>query len=202
MKRTTPFKYIYYLFSILIFFSLFPALRPVSDAGASTVLKLSLEDLVGKSDAIIVGTVLGKEYGSSGGLMITKNLVQVEQCLGGCDRLEGGNLEIVTLGGRKDGVAVLVFGEASFDVGEKFVSFLRLQAESWRVVGMAQGKLKVEKDPASGCELVLPPGKVNLVRLAGGALVGDEPFLTSPVPVEDFIRWVLEEVWKKESHEP
>jgi hypothetical protein len=199
MKRTTFLKLISFLFCI---FPCAYALLAPAGAGATTVLKLSLQDLVGKSDAIIVGIVLGKEYGTSGSLAITKNMVQVEQCLGGCDRLGGGSLEIVTLGGRKNGVAVHVFGEASFEVGEKFVSFLRLQGGRWRVVGMAQGKLKMEKDPESGCEIVLPPGKVNLVRLEGWVLVGDEPFMTSPVPAEDFIRSVLEEVGKKESHEP
>ncbi len=105
---------------------------------ASIVLGFSFPELVASSDVIVQGVVVASKCSDQKGLVITKNLVRAERCFKGCELSDGAAIEIVTLGGSKNGVGFWIPGEASFTVQERFVAFLRLQEGSFRVVGMAQ----------------------------------------------------------------
>lgn len=186
-------KYTYLLLALL------PVLSVLSmPASPSTVLKLTLSQLVKQSDAIVIGTVLAQDYGMKGNLVLTKNKVQIESTLSG--DLKADTMDIVTLGGRRgDGVSLFVFGEARFTIGERFIAFLSLQNGAWRVLGMTQGKMRIEEDDASGRPMVLPPDPVNVVSMKSGKLVPDKPFMTEAVPLDTFINDLL---WVKDGNGP
>jgi hypothetical protein len=188
-----------YLF-VCLFFLLFPGPGPVpglpvvtgGDLGASTVIRLSLSDLVAESEAVVIGTVVGQEYEPWGNLVFTRNVVEIEECLCGGEAVGGSVVEIWTMGGRGEaGISVFVFGEARFEVGERFLAFLARRAGRWRVVGMAQGKVEVKVDEETGSEIVLPPGRVNVVAGQGGALVQDTPWMIAPVPLDELVDEIL-----------
>jgi len=183
----------------IILFLLLPLLAPAG-LQSSTVLKFSFSELVRESDAIVIGTVIAKEYENTRAPVLTKNIVEIETCLSGQDRLQEAGMEIVTLGGKMgNGYSVHVFGEAHFKVGERFIAFLRLRGGRWCVTGMAQGKMTIKQDKKSGAALVLPPDKVNLVSRKNGKLVKEHPFMTKPVPLDELVDAVLLE---KESNAP
>lgn len=167
---------------------------------SSTILKLTFQQLVHGSDAVIIGKVVSKESDASGPVTLTRNVVDVEACLLGVEKLEDPVIEIFTLGGSKGGgVAVHVFGEARFGVGERFLAFLELRGGRWRVRGMAQGKMTVKNDPSTGTDMVLPPDKINVVTPKDGKLVKGKPFLTEPVTLDGMVDDILRE---KENHVP
>ncbi len=185
-----------YTFLLLL---LVPLLSMLSTpASPSTVLKLTLSQLVKQSDAIVIGTVVAQDCTMKGNLVLTRNTAQIENTLSG--DLKTDTVEIVTLGGRRgDGVSLFVFGEARFTMGERFIAFLSLQNGTWRVLGMAQGKMRIEEDEASGLPMVLPPDPVNVVSVKSGKLVQDKPFMTKAVPLDAFIGDLL---WVKDGNGP
>jgi hypothetical protein len=184
-------KYTY----LLVFLAL-PGLISVP-ASPSTVMKLTLSQLVKKSDAIVIGTIVAQESMVKGDLVYTRNTASIENTLSGT---AAGTVDIVTLGGsRGDGISLFVFGEARFTVGERFIAFLTLQNGAWRVLGMAQGKMRIEEDEASGRPMVIPPDPVNLVSVKSGKLAKDKPFMTEAVPLEAFIQDLL---WEKDGNGP
>ena len=187
------------LFIIFIPFLLLFISSP-RELSSTTVLKMSLSDLVEKSDAVVVGTVVGQRSAVKNGKVVTISSADVENCLLGWEKIGGASLDIVTLGGsRGDGTGVYVFGEARFKIHEKFVAFLRLAKGSWYVVGMAQGKMTVDVDRESGARTVLPPAKVNLVGKKQGTLVQEKPHLTAPVALDTFIDSILDERGRSEA---
>ena len=84
-------------------------------------------------------------------------------------------------------------------MGERFIAFLTLRNGAWRVLGMAQGKMRIEEDEASGRRMVIPPDPVNVVSMKSGKLVKDKPFMTEAVPLETFIQDLL---WEKDGNGP
>jgi hypothetical protein len=158
---------------------------PARPTSSSTVMKLTLSQLVKKSEAIVIGTVVAQDFQVKGNLVFTRNTVQVENALSG-DPAD--TIDVVTLGGKRgDGISLFVFGEASFAPGERFIAFLIRQDGTWRVLGMAQGKMRIEEDEASGCPMVLPPDPVHVVSMKSGKLVKDRPFMTEAVPLDAFL---------------
>lgn len=189
-----------FFLAILLFFFLLPGTGPVPGLSgrtgarleASTVIKLSFSDLVAESEAVVIGTVVGKEYETRGNIVFTRNVVEIEECLCGGEAVDGSGIEILTMGGHGDaGVSMFVFGEARFEVGERFLAFLARRAGTWRVVGMAQGKMEIKVDEESGGEIVLPPGKANVVTGQGGRLVPDTPWMTAPMPLDELVDEIL-----------
>ena len=182
------------IFIIALPFLLFFISSP-RELSSTTVLKMSLSDLVEKSDAVVVGTVVGRRCEVEGGTVVTRNRVDIEKCLYGWEKIGGASMDITTLGGsRGDGTGVYVFGEATFKIGEKFIAFLRSSKSGWYVVGMAQGKMTVDVDEESGARTVLPPASVHLVEEINGALAAGKPLLTAPGPLSTFIESILDEL--------
>ncbi|MFH1438365.1 MAG: hypothetical protein ABIJ56_21835 [Pseudomonadota bacterium] len=167
------------------------------ELSSTTVLQMSLSDLVRKSDAVVVGTVVGRRSEVDGGTVVTRNRVEIEKCLFGWEKIGGASIDITTLGGsRGDGTGVYVFGEAKFKTGEKFIAFLHSSKTGWYVTGMAQGKMTVDVDEESGAPTVLPPADVHLVKEANGTLAAGKPLLTVPGPLSTFIESILDELSK------
>jgi|GEM_PF-3258043 len=177
---------------ILIFITLitfYPA-----EENASQIIKLSFKDIVKKSDVIILGKVISKKNIPNKNLPLTETLAKVLDCVKGCDRINAqDSVVIVTLGGKVNGVIVRVNGEAEFEIGEKFIAFLRFQKEKLRVVGMNQGKLKVEKDKKGGKEMVILMGNYHFAKIEGN-VDKENPLPQEPMPFEVFWQAVKDEV--------
>jgi hypothetical protein len=155
---------------LLLLSSAIPVLlaRP---ALASTAVRLSLRQLAGESAQVVLGEVLETRPRWAGTRIVTDVVVDVHRMLKGPATTR---VTLEVLGGEVGDVGQRVFGEAAFRTGETVLVFLherrglrrldgRAGSRRLTVLGMAQGKLTVERGPdgrqrvkrdLSGLELV------------------------------------------------
>jgi len=130
-----------------------------TDADATTLRKLTLEQRVEIADQIVRGTV-GEVWAERDerGVIWTRAQIEIARVYKG-DELygEGGDITLVIdqLGGDWAGLYNHVASASRFSVGEELVVCLQ-ELESGRLVpvGMAQGKWTVRLDPYSRTEIV------------------------------------------------
>lgn len=158
-------------------------------AQAATVLALSLEEMTRKADVIAV--VLPAERQprreQTGSLIVTDVTLEVDTALKGVKA--GERIVATILGGRLDGIALQVPGEANFALGELALVFLARTRDGseLRVLGMSQGVLPIfERGQAV---MVGPGGKsAGLVQPGSDGLLHDAPAaLLEPQPLSDIL---------------
>jgi hypothetical protein len=114
---------------------------------------MSLEELVGRSQHVLVGTALDARcaYVSLGGrrMLVTETRMRVEGVLA-LDAPGANELTVRTLGGRLNGVGELVHGQAELEPGKLCVSFFERAPDGvcW-FTGMAQGHYPLDKADAA-----------------------------------------------------
>lgn len=132
------------------------------DAGATTLVKLSTEQLTDVAEFIVIGTVVDVwTEVDDGGMVWTRALVEID------DQLKGPSHSTLVLdqaGGEYGSSKTYVAGVARFSVGERGVFFASTRGdERIQLVGMFQGKYTVRMDPYSRQEIVqrftLPLGR-------------------------------------------
>ncbi len=114
-------------------------------ASATTVAKLTLEQLIEASDRIVVGEVESTEAFVRDGRVLTRIVVDVEDVWKGESTDE---VEIIHLGGRTEKLATRVHGMPHFSVGERALLFLEQPKghEHFVVTGLSQGKYAIDGD--------------------------------------------------------
>src|SRR5262249_2731822 len=132
-------------------------------AGATTVRKLSLDELAGDAVVVVRGVVGGVGAQRVGGHIYTDATLAVSECLkGSC----GHTLTVRQLGGELDGFGVHVEGSADLVPGSEVVLLLRRRLDgAYAPLGMAQGAFRVEREPAKGEIQTLVRG-VSALRFA------------------------------------
>jgi hypothetical protein len=125
-------------------------------ASASVVRALAFGAMVDTADVIFVGEVVGVESQwvatSSGRAIVTRVTFLVERTLKGEPRLQH-TLEF--LGGRVGDVELTVPGVPSFSRGDRDVICAHTgRPEVSPIVGMAQGRFRVNRDPTTGESVV------------------------------------------------
>lgn len=124
---------------------------------ASSVVALSQDQLIDTADWIVHGVVLSSESAYRGGAMavFTDVTVEVTEVLKGT--WEQPILHVALPGGELDGRTISVAGTPHFTPGEEICVFLRDLGNGERTtVGLAQGKLRIVPDPATGVAMVVP----------------------------------------------
>lgn len=116
--------------------------------GQAAMRKLSLDELVGKADTIVLGTVIQQEsaWDAQHTAIYTKVTLAVE------DVLVGAPAQMVTLqvaGGSVDGIGMRTSNDAVFQEGERVIVCLDTTAIPSTVVGLQQGKFLVKGDTVS-----------------------------------------------------
>jgi hypothetical protein len=156
-------------------------------ARASLVLALDLPTMVQRADHVAVVDVVSVKAAWDARheqILSTIDLIVVESWKGGA--ASRSHLTVVQLGGTVGDLTQTVHGMTRFFPGERAVVFLAGRADHFSVVGMAQGKRQVRRDPATGRYLVHAPDR------AGATFIRTTPAsATSPVfemrarPLED-----------------
>ena len=121
--------------------------------GTTTLVSLSLDDLVGEADLIVEGRVLDTHsLETARGRVVTDATLQVERYL-----LRSGpaELKVRSLGGEVADRAVYTAGAARLETGKEYVLFLFNKtwpdgSDSYLVVGMLQGRFPLTVDPQTG----------------------------------------------------
>jgi len=115
----------------------------LTPAKATMMVALELEQLVARSDVIVVATTVGwKSRWGSRNRIVTDFTLQVEESIKGSYQIKD-TLIVTRLGGAIGDLGMRVAGVATFYKGQKALVFLRRipALGEYRVVGMSQGVL-------------------------------------------------------------
>lgn len=117
---------------------------------ATIMVPLSVENLTERAELILRGTVASKVcLKDPEGRLYTKIEFKVSEVWKGA--IATNTLVIVHTGGTAGDELTVVDGEASYEVGEELVSFLRLNQRGEGVsIGLAQGKFNVWRENSTG----------------------------------------------------
>ncbi len=107
---------------------------------ATTVERLTLDDLVRKAGKIVVGRVNGVRTYWSGQIILTSYTIEVQETIKGT---ASRNIEVTTIGGTIGDITLHVAGMPSFQKDENAVVFLENTGMVSTVVGLGQGKFAV-----------------------------------------------------------
>ncbi len=114
---------------------------------AATLEQLSLEDMVGKSTAIVRGVVTGSYAARSGSVIYTHYSVRV------LEGLKGGSaatVDVAVPGGAVNGLQQTFAGAPEFAVGANYVFFLWTgKSGLTQVMGLTQGIFSLGRDSSS-----------------------------------------------------
>jgi hypothetical protein len=161
-------------------------------AHATTMVELSVDQMVSSADFIVRGTVqeIWTERSASGHVW-TRIHLDVSQVYKGAPDLD--SIIVDQLGGEWAGQNLGVHGAARYDVGEEVVVFLEdLKSGHVVTVGMQQGKFTLKMDPVSR-------EPVAFVTPMGPEREYDHRFVPLPSPenrvtLTDFVGQVSESV--------
>jgi hypothetical protein len=136
----------------------------------ATLERLSLDDLIVKSTAIVRGTVTGSWAAYTGPIIYTHYKLQVAETLKGA----GQNwVEIVVTGGMVNGIHQNFSGSPTLNRGDEFVFFLwTSKAGLTQIMGLTQGLFALPQDGSSDPaatraptrELMLDPATAHPVK--------------------------------------
>jgi hypothetical protein len=130
---------------LLLAFALLPWWVPVR---AATLERLSLEDMIAKSSAIVRGKVTGSWAALTGSVIYTHYTVDVSERFKGPAQ---GTVEIVAAGGVVNNLRQSFSGSPTLNQGDEFVFFLwTSKAGLTQVMGLTQGLFTIPRGSASG----------------------------------------------------
>ena len=139
-------------FLLILFFS--------SVSHATTVQRLTLDDLVRKAHKIVVGKIVKSRSFWSGNakLILTAYTVEVEETIKG---EPSHTIELTTIGGTVGDRTLHVAGMPSFAAGENAILFVENSGVFSTVVGLEQGRFTVANGEVSNAltELSFPDGR-------------------------------------------
>jgi hypothetical protein len=137
---------------------------------AATLERLSLDDMIAKSTAIVRGKVTGSYAAYTGPMIYTHYQIRVSETLKGPAR---GSVEIQVPGGMANNMRQTFSGAPQFSPGDEFVFFLWTSpAGSTQVIGLTQGLFSLaadgEADPVTtrnaSHEMMLERGTARQVK--------------------------------------
>jgi hypothetical protein len=138
-------------------------------AYASTAIALSLEDLVDRSDSVVVAIPKSKVSRWESGRIVTYTTVAIDTAVAGSGKA-GETMTVRTLGGVVDDIGQITHGEAVLPIAKPIVLFLRampagpkITPGSMVVTGMAQGALSVEIGADKVARVIAKPADLVLV---------------------------------------
>jgi hypothetical protein len=145
-------------------------------ARATTILKLTLPDMIGKSTQIVLAKVSGSRTAFRGPAIYTYYQLQVLETLKSSGSSSGVSqtFEAAVPGGVANGIRQSVAGAPSLNVGGEYVIFLWTSPSGLtQVIGLSQGLFSVMQD-ASGNAVLIRPAITGLVLNTSGQVVNDQ----------------------------
>jgi hypothetical protein len=184
------------------------ALWPAAAATAAVLSWMSLEEITGAAEVIVLGTVESAEsaWSADGRIIVTRTTVSVESSLKGGPR---DKVIVETPGGRVGDQTMIASGAPVFRPGERVVLFLEPagerrpgagngsgtrqepgEASLHAVVGWNLGRMSVRRDPRTGRDLVEDRTSGSLYLDRQGRPVGQERAGKGPVELRQLLREV------------
>jgi hypothetical protein len=130
------------------FFGIVLTLGFAVSSQATTVERLTLDDLVRKAHRIVAGKVIGQRthWSPNGKLILTTYTIEVHEGMKG---RSARTTELTTIGGRIGQHQLYVPGMAAFAPGEDAVVFIEDAGRVATIVGLSQGKFSIKNGEVS-----------------------------------------------------
>jgi hypothetical protein len=146
------------LVGLVLSSALFVGLSTVTHA--TTVERLTLEDLTQRSQNILHGVVRGTRtyWSPDRKLILTNTTIQVTESMKG---QAAGTVEVTTVGGQIGDTILHVAGMPAFVTGEDTIVFVARSSGYLTVLGLGQGKFTVSNGEVANSlsELTFPDGR-------------------------------------------
>jgi hypothetical protein len=184
------------------------ALLAASGVAAAVLPWMSLEEITGGAEVIVLGTVESAQsaWSADGRMIVTRTTVSVETSLKGSPR---DKVIVETPGGRVGDQTMIASGAPVFRPGERVVLFLEPAGERrpdtasgsrtrqapgvaslHAVVGWNLGRMSVRRDPRTGRDLVEDRTSGSFYLDRQGRPVGPERAGKGPAELRQFLREV------------
>lgn len=127
---------------------------------ATTLVKADLAQLTRQSDVVVVGQVtrVGSRFTSDRQRIVTDTEIAVSQAVKGEVQK---TIVVMQPGGEVGDLGQKVAGVALFTPGEEVVVFLERRGERYFVVGLGQGKYKVQRSSDGKAAYAVPPSELD-----------------------------------------
>lgn len=147
----------------------------LAPAQAATLERLSLDEVIGKSTAIIRGRVTGSNPAQHGQVIYTHYTIAVSEQMKGSVT---GLADVVVAGGTIGRTTQTYPGSPGLTIGQEYVFCLwKSKSGLTHVMGLSQGLFDVGKDASSG-EVTISRGATDSVMLDGAT---GRPAMDRPV---------------------
>ncbi|MFN3197783.1 MAG: hypothetical protein ACE366_05130 [Bradymonadia bacterium] len=171
-------------------------------AHGAVVLRYDLQGLVADADLIVTGKVMRSEPRWVGGRIITRHTIACDAVIKG---VEVNEVVVEIPGGVIDGIGQKVAGVSQLVEAEQVVMFLaagKVEPQVHTVVGLSQGKLRVE--PTLDGPMVVRDltGLTTVQRQAGGALQEVPPVLAQRQSLQSFVKELVQIVDAQRVQQP
>ena len=133
------------------------ALVLLGTATATTLERLSMNDMTSQSTAIIRATVVsGAGEMEAGGIILTHYRLKLTEVWKGA---KSGLVDVYVPGGAANGLRQLVPGAPTLNPGTEYLLFLWVGASGRpQIMGLSQGMFTVTKDPSTMATYAVRPG--------------------------------------------
>lgn len=140
---------------------------------AATLERLSLDDMIAKSTAIVRGRVTGSVAAFRGPIIYTHYTVQV------LDRWKGAvqsTMDVAVPGGTADGYRQIFSGSPQLAQGDEYLLFLWTSRSGLtQIIGLTQGIFQLSKDSSGVTLAVRGASSETMLEPVTGRVVQDQP---------------------------
>ena len=137
----------------------------LNSAGATTLQKLGLDEIIQKSTAIVRVKALGSAGALRGQDIYTFYQLQVVEDFRGTGLRQ---IEVAVPGGTAGGLRQIVSGAPQLNPGQEYVLFLWTSPSGLtQVIGLSQGLFAVQRDAAGNPAVARPPTSELMLDKAG-----------------------------------
>jgi hypothetical protein len=136
---------------------LLAGLAILASAGATTLQKLSLDDMIRQSTGIVRAKVAGSRSALRGQSIYTYYRLQVLEAPKASAGQGSGEIEVAVPGGIVNGLRQVAIGSPDLTVGSEYVIFLWTgKSGLTQIIGLSQGLFLAAKDGAGNIRLTRP----------------------------------------------
>ena len=113
---------------------------------ASTVIELDAQQMVARSQAIVIGEVITMSSRNDGRYIVTDVTIRLDRAALKGNLLAGKTMTLTELGGELDGLVMRVAGAPAYRIGEQVAVFAAGRPDgSFRTLGLQQGKFRIQE---------------------------------------------------------
>lgn len=144
----------------------------VATAGATTLQKLSMDDMIQQSTGIVRAKVTGSHSAMRGPSVYTYYHLQILEAPKGAGKQD---VEVAVPGGTLNGIRQIAIGSPDLTAGSEYVLFLWTgKSGLTQIIGLSQGLFLAVKDASGNVNLTRPAASELMLDRSGQA-VASEP---------------------------